>query len=266
MIGLPEAAFDRPDVYIVTGEVPETEGFLRKADYMQFSVPQTAHFRIEKGNRITVCLLPGASMGAVQLYVLGSCMGACLYQRGGMLLHGSCVAKDGKGLLLMGDSGVGKSTLARRFIEMGWQLVTDDVASILVQEGVHYVQSSYPSQKLWQDAMVRHALNGSPLYRENNTEKYHVDAAAAFCPGLTRLCAVVRLAVGAESSCTPMEGIAGVEQLMQNTYRPYMILPQNRERHFQRCVTLADEVPLYLGIRKENDAGELSRLIGEVLE
>ncbi len=43
-----------------------------------------------------------------------------------MLLHGSCVALDGAGLLLLGAPGSGKSSLALRLMERGWTLVADD--------------------------------------------------------------------------------------------------------------------------------------------
>ncbi len=48
----------------------------------------------------------------------------------GMLLHASCVAVQGQGVLLLGDSGTGKSDLALRLIDTGAQLVADDQVSI----------------------------------------------------------------------------------------------------------------------------------------
>ena len=43
-----------------------------------------------------------------------------------MQIHGTCVARDGRGVLLLGASGVGKSDLALRLIERGFVLVADD--------------------------------------------------------------------------------------------------------------------------------------------
>ncbi|OAG74221.1 HPr kinase [Gluconobacter japonicus] len=40
--------------------------------------------------------------------------------------HASCVARDGKAILLCGPSGVGKSILALQLIETGFSLVSDD--------------------------------------------------------------------------------------------------------------------------------------------
>ena len=46
------------------------------------------------------------------------------------LVHGSCVAIDGLGVLLRGPSGSGKSDLALRLIEAGGRLVADDQTRI----------------------------------------------------------------------------------------------------------------------------------------
>jgi HPr kinase/phosphorylase len=43
-----------------------------------------------------------------------------------ILLHGTCVAIDGRGVLLRGPSGSGKSDLALRLIDAGAVLVADD--------------------------------------------------------------------------------------------------------------------------------------------
>ena len=43
-----------------------------------------------------------------------------------MILHATCVAVDGRGLLILGPSGSGKSALALQLIALGAQLVADD--------------------------------------------------------------------------------------------------------------------------------------------
>ena len=43
-----------------------------------------------------------------------------------MLVHGSCVARDGTAVLLLGPPGAGKSDLALRLLGRGWGLVADD--------------------------------------------------------------------------------------------------------------------------------------------
>lgn len=43
-----------------------------------------------------------------------------------MQIHGSCVAREGAGVVLLGPPGCGKSDLALRLLECGFVLVADD--------------------------------------------------------------------------------------------------------------------------------------------
>ncbi|MDM7931221.1 HPr kinase/phosphorylase [Tabrizicola sp.] len=53
----------------------------------------------------------------------------------GQILHGSCVAVEGRGLLILGPSGSGKSSLALRLIGLGAVLVADDRTDVSVAGG-----------------------------------------------------------------------------------------------------------------------------------
>lgn len=55
---------------------------------------------------------------------------------GNMLIHASCVAIDGKGVLLAGKPGCGKSDVALRLIDSGAELVADDQTRLSVNNGV----------------------------------------------------------------------------------------------------------------------------------
>jgi HPr kinase/phosphorylase len=45
--------------------------------------------------------------------------------------HGSCVARDGAGVLIVGPSGAGKSDLTLRLLGRGFSLVADDQVDII---------------------------------------------------------------------------------------------------------------------------------------
>ena len=48
-------------------------------------------------------------------------------------IHASCVAIDGRGVLLLGPSGSGKSDLALRLVDEGAKLVADDRCELFVR-------------------------------------------------------------------------------------------------------------------------------------
>ena len=58
-----------------------------------------------------------------------------------MLVHATCVAKDGRGVLITGPSGAGKSDLALRLIDRGAVLVGDDQVKLSAFEGVLYASA-----------------------------------------------------------------------------------------------------------------------------
>lgn len=51
------------------------------------------------------------------------------------ILHASAVALDGRGLLLSGPSGSGKSSLALELISLGAVLIADDRVCVMPREG-----------------------------------------------------------------------------------------------------------------------------------
>ncbi len=50
-------------------------------------------------------------------------------------IHASCVVVDGKGVLLLGTSGSGKSDLALRLLDEGAKLVADDRCALFMRGG-----------------------------------------------------------------------------------------------------------------------------------
>ena len=51
-------------------------------------------------------------------------------------IHASCVAIGGRGVLILGRSGAGKSDLALRLLDRGAVLVSDDYTELTVADGI----------------------------------------------------------------------------------------------------------------------------------
>lgn len=54
----------------------------------------------------------------------------------GMILHAGCVCLAGRGVLILGPSGSGKSGLALQLMALGCDLVSDDRTAVAAREGV----------------------------------------------------------------------------------------------------------------------------------
>ena len=244
-----------------------------------YSGPEGCYFR---GQDLCIHRITGGSLIEVDpredydrsklgVYLMGTCMGAIHYQRGLMMLHGSCVTDGQRSILLTGDSGAGKSTLAAEFLRRGWKLITDDVSVVYDPEGLLVVQSSYPSQKLWQDALDRYERPKEDihsLYTSGSREKYGVDVSRYFYDGRAPLSLVVRLLPHEERcSIRPLSGMTKVDQLMRNTYRRELIEQHSLQKHFQRCVTLSSKLPMAAVTRTDGEdcAGRMYELITEYI-
>lgn len=60
-----------------------------------------------------------------------------------MMLHGSCVAFQEAGVLVLGPPGSGKSDLVLRLMQRGWQLVADD--QVVLEEAPDGPRASAPA-------------------------------------------------------------------------------------------------------------------------
>jgi DNA polymerase III delta prime subunit len=78
-----------------------------------------------------------------------------------MIFHGSAVAIASKAYIFIGESGVGKSTLAASLSREHGKLICDDCFSITRTDGKWLVYPSYQSLRLWPDSVVG-AMNLSP--------------------------------------------------------------------------------------------------------
>lgn len=272
---IPEAGEAAPDVRIVPAKlrgIVDPEAPTTAEGGAIIPTLTDTLFRVTNGNLIEADVCEEDTESNVAVYLMGSCMGAILVQRGFMLLHGSCVTDGRRSVLITGDSGAGKSTTAAEFLRRGWKLLTDDVTCIFDRDGVPMVQSSYPSQKLWQDALDRYeksACDIHSLYFSEDREKFGVNVSDSFFDGVCPLSMVVRLIPADHSTClSPIEGMAKVDQLMRNTYRGYFIARQDQPRHFQRCVNLAMKIPMALAVRDKGKqcADTIYELITKHLE
>lgn len=237
-----------------------------------FSIADVGTFRVTEGKLVQVHPDQACTLSQLGVYIMGSCMGAVLHQRGLMPLHGSCVTDGTHAVLITGESGAGKSTLAAEFLSRGWKLLTDDVCAVLDPEGAAVVQPSYPSQKLWQDSLDHYGRPESDihsLYFSEEREKFGVDVRRYFHPETVPLTMIVQLLPTQEPcSISQINAFTAIEQLMQNTYRLFMIPREHQQRHFQRCATLAGKIPMMLLTRQNGVqcADKLYTLVSERLE
>ena len=282
---LPElvrAAAAEPDVFIRLGQVPDTidnaivnkHNRLIGPDEFRLDNPGIAKFFVQNGDSIILEPYEGALAAEIRLYLLGSCMGAILFQSGILPLHGSCLQVNGQGVLLTGKSGAGKSTIAAALLRHGCKLVTDDVAAVTwATDGHPVIQASYPSQKLWEDALLRMDQPGlaTPLNRvSNQLNKFAVANAASFChrPVTLRTIFEIIPEANAQLRFTEVTSTDKLDVIIKNTYRRFWVKGFDCQAwHFRSCANIAGHVAVYRIVRPEGCQLEqeiAQRIVGRI--
>lgn len=238
-IYLPELIEDsdegREEIEIKMGDLSSKWNDLNKGqrkiivsgNIVMFQIPYLATFCIEEGKSIIVSPIIEFDIDKIRLYLLGTCMGALLIQRKKLPLHGSSVAIDGKAYAFVGQSGVGKSTLASAFISKGYQLLSDDVIAISLSEGnIPMVEPSYPQQKLWEDSLNNFGMETAhyrPLFERET--KYSVPLHSQYYNEPLPLAGVFELS---KEDCKtielkPITGLGQFRTLLNQTFRSSLI-------------------------------------------
>ncbi|QIP13920.1 hypothetical protein G8759_15525 [Spirosoma aureum] len=117
------------------------------------------------GSRIEIMPYKDVTQSVLELYLNGSVYGAILHQRKTLPLHGSCFKYQGLGIMICGESGVGKSSLTTSFCLKGASFLTDDVSPILLKNGKPHIWGVSDRIKLWSDSLVQLEQNEEGLER-----------------------------------------------------------------------------------------------------
>lgn len=149
-------------------ENPTGQGVLYQASAQQFLLKMdgVARYLVRQGNEILVQPAAGSLESDVRVFLLGSCMGALLHQRGLLVLHASGIGTEQGAWLFTGHSSSGKSTLLGEFLRRGYKMLVDDVCAVTGDPaGTPMVQPAYPRTRVWADVARKLGLEVTGLSR-----------------------------------------------------------------------------------------------------
>jgi hypothetical protein len=222
-----------------------------KKNFVMFQLPGVAIFLIKNGREIFVSPQTEEDLAQIRLFILGTCMGAILLQRGILPLHGSAVAIHGKAYAFIGDSGAGKSTLASTLLTKGFELISDDILPITFSEdnGIPYVAPTYPQQKLWIESLNHLGIKAHGFSSIINREdKYLIPLSKQFSEKALPLGGIYELVKTERENIelTKLSGLATLERLSVHTYRNLFIKQLGLDEwHFLSTVKLVENVKTF---------------------
>lgn len=234
-VALPELlpAAGQPEVVIRYGKTPERlphptmqNGFSQSQGnetLLTLEEVVGARFFIRNGNEIVIEQVQVGRNTDLRLFLLGSCLGALLLQRGCLPLHANAIATPKGAVAFCGVSGAGKSTLTTAFYQRAYQVLVDDVCAVsLATDGNLVVEAGYPGMKLWADTLQQCGEKVEPLDRvRRDVEKYHLPLNGAFCNRRQRLHAIYLLqpASIARPALECVNGIKKFRTLQEQLYK-----------------------------------------------
>lgn len=187
------------------------------------SMAGVGHYLVRDGNLIMVQPDEAAAPSDVRVFLLGTCFGALLQQRGFLVLHASGVLGPNGVMLFAGRSGSGKSTLLAEMMSRDLPMVVDDVCALdLDASGQVVVRPSFPRTRLWSDAAEALDVDTSGLVRtREHMDKFERHIPERYSGVTSRLAGIYVLRPTEVESVElirvePFEAIAG---LKFHTYR-----------------------------------------------
>ncbi len=237
---LPYKYTSSPDITIRIGKVPEQIiGNTFTGNILSYTINEQellfegigiAHYYSANGKSIIISpKQPVEDWREVRLHVLASVMASVLQQKKQLPLHASALLHDNALILIVGDSGAGKSTSVAGLMKRGHTIFSDDV--IVLRNARHHVlaQASYPMIKLWDDTMTKmnHALFSDRSFRvRKDMEKFGVFFHESFNTNEYPASKILILKKG-EVNQVHIEELFGTEafkEVYKQIYRPMLMV------------------------------------------
>ncbi|MCC6545289.1 MAG: hypothetical protein IT392_12465 [Nitrospirae bacterium] len=120
------------------------------------NVPDVARYLIVDGRNAFIEPAANTDEGKVRHFLFKAPLAAMLFQRGVLAFHAAAAATQHGAILFAGDSGSGKSTLLAALLKRGWEMLSDDLVMVDLDE--HERPVVFPVCQdilLWPDAMEK---------------------------------------------------------------------------------------------------------------
>jgi len=239
----------------------EDDFFEVRPGVVRLAVPEVAQYRVEEGRRIFITPLPGVSADKLRLFLLGSAMGALLYQRGLFPLHGSAVETPWGAMIFVGAQGAGKSTLAAEFHRQGYRLLSDDVCAVEATPEELQVLPALAHFRLCADAYERLGTPGGGRFE---VDKYVVPMGEGYCPHPVPLTAIHILSDhdSASPSFELLRGFDRVQRLLENLYRPHFLKGQGTQSDLMKMAGLIAAKTTMASVLRRRDPLAIEGMVG----
>jgi len=223
--------------------------FLKVSPEVMFlDVLGVARYYVERGEQVVVAPYPDAEEAAVNLYLNGSALGAILHQRRMMPFHGSSFYQDGKGVMVCGQSGMGKSSITMAACLKGATFINDDISPVALQGDTFVIRHLRTIIKLWDDSLSKLGIPQEGLQHiQNNVNKFYLEQSFGDVDTYPLdLVLILRKHNKPEITSKEITGLDKFRILKNQLYRHIYLsgMPEVQRHYFTHLVRLADQTRL----------------------
>lgn len=185
-------------------------------------------------------------------FLLEPVLAFLLRQRGVLVLHASAVDVGGRGVVVCGPAGAGKSSVAAALVAGGAALLSDDVVGLTLTGEQWWAQRGTPSLRLWDDGAAVFAADVDAVPRFSETWSKRVLSAArlggrnAAGPAPVALVCVLGERVGSADvpSLESLRGHAAFREIVPHTAANFLHDSERRAEELGQLTHLLTRVPL----------------------
>ncbi|WP_351019437.1 hypothetical protein [Shewanella sp. AC91-MNA-CIBAN-0169] len=208
---------------------------------------------VEKYVAINYDFHPNLSAAHAITAILGSGMGTLLHLNGNVPLHGLAVSSKQGAIILLADSGTGKSTLATALLLAEQTVFTDDIVALSYDsKGQLNVQPAHKRFKLEPEQLLNMQVNIDNLYTTApGVNKLGWDIPtelfAQQAQPLTKCIFIsTTRVVGQKASINSINQFESIKRLRQHIYRPRLMnVLKQQEAFFKLNTTLQNQCSSY---------------------
>jgi len=171
-------------------------------NYREFAlhVEEVGDFYACDGNRVEFSPAKGSDPDWVNLYLNGQVLVALLHQRRIINFHASSFIHEGRGVMILGETGAGKSSLTASFTLNGAGFLSDDLTPVIFRESKPLVWPLHRTIKLRDNTVEQLKISSDKLTEaEAGTGKNYLTVEHATGEDF-RLHTIIKIEIGATST------------------------------------------------------------------
>lgn len=238
--------------------------WVRSKAACSFRIANVADYYISK-DEIRIRLITDIDNHDIRCFLLGSAFGYLMAYRNVVAIHGGAVTKNGKGIIVTGESGAGKSTVTNALRTRGYDFIADDVCAITEIDGKPHINLAYPQAKLCRDAALNLGYELSDLiYINEDRDKFAVRLKDRYVPEGRDFNLLFEIVLSDEDelSFEEVKGSEALKAIHENLYRAnnifegYGVPPQ----YMMKCLKIAGNIAVYR-IKRPKDVETLDEIL-----